>query len=116
MAFLVAPSGGLESLGGDEETTRCEWINGGGNTGFKPMVEIGDGQGEPGVVDGDKVTKPRQVVIWQIAFLMSSWPSLIKSRPIPGIFRRGSRPGFGERISSISHTTSFMRNAHGASR
>jgi hypothetical protein len=50
-ASFVAPCGGLEGVGGDEEATGCERLDGGGNAGFQPVVKIGDGQGEPGGVD-----------------------------------------------------------------
>ena len=50
-AFLVSPDGGCQGRGGDEETCGRIRVDGGREPGFKPVVEIGDGQDEPGGID-----------------------------------------------------------------
>ena len=60
-ASLVATRRSLEGLGGDEETSGGERTDDGGDAGFQPVVEISDGQGESGVVDGgEHVSENRQ--------------------------------------------------------
>ena len=51
-ASLVAPGCGCDGRGGDEEACDVGCLGGGWQPGFQPVVEIADGQGEPGGIDG----------------------------------------------------------------
>ena len=52
MAALVAAGRRLEGFRRNEEASGRERVDDRLDTGFQPVVEIGDGQGEPGGIDG----------------------------------------------------------------
>ena len=63
-AALVAPGCSCEGCGGDEEAgaSGLGAVDGGCNPGFQPVVQIADGQGEPGGIDGgERMVENRQL-------------------------------------------------------